>query len=517
MDGQQNNNTFQPQGGYGSKASKNKVLIPAIIGIILLILVLGFVYCYITFNNPAKFFNRVVSYSSKALTKNSNQNSSLINKKVEVNLNCNFDLKNASSDQKDLEDTLNNSNIKLVHQINDKYQTQLDFDIDSNNDDLIDGNIIVDLNKKMAYAKVSEIYSKYISFDLDDIDGIDDDTIDTLKDILDGSKSANTNKSIQIFSEELQKIIKKDYCSNSKSSVNYNGKNVSTTKFTLKMNSQQFVDELKSLLNNLMNNQNYLDCFEADSQSDIKNDLQNAIDTLDDSNASEDINIEFSMDASGLLKNNILKTELKVVDNDSDENYSIVIAKQDKNTYNYSFENSKDDSNNVSGTIVLKELKQNKVALQCSISSENSGTITLNIDSTVSDEVNIDKITKNNSVKSGDLTQSDYNEISENFQKSNLYKELLSSIMSSFNSLSSSSSSSNLNSSSSSSSNYNSSFDDDDNNYTTNSTYDDDDDYNYSYSSSFNSNDNDDDSYSSSYYYDDSDLINAASNLPTGR
>lgn len=393
-----------------------KVILPIII-IALLVLLIGIVVI-IYFNNfkkVEKFYGRLINTSIENYSNAVDERKNNENVKSELDFNINIDLEDEDTSFKKIVDTINKTSFKLTTQL-DSQTNEIQADLESKyeNDDFINANLYVDAENKNTYLKSSQLFDKYFSVDLDN------EYYDAIKNSIDTSILDSSKKASKIIADEVNGMIKKEYCSQSKEKVDYNGKQIKTTKNTIKLSEEQFASELTTVLTNLQNNQSFIDCFKDDIQNDVKDQINSILNNLKYNTYNSDSYFELSTYVNGFFKENVLKIEMTYYDSYNEEKYQIVINKSDEKTYNFNLVGASEKI--LDGRLVINEKSKNKISLELTISAEDFGTIKLNINDNTSSDLNITTIDKNDTIKINDLDTGDIEEIYGNFQNTKLYE-----------------------------------------------------------------------------------------------
>lgn len=268
--------------------------------------------------------------------------------KYKTNLNINFQEGNAQINQ-DILNIINTSNFNLDTQINKtNKQIILNLETDYNNNDLLNMQTCTNVDKKETYIYLKDILNKYIKIDINDKMYI------FLNSIMDENK-------LELFKNKLKDLVNSNNCSSNKE-----GK---VTKNTIKIKTNDFIDALEILDENIKNN-------------------------MDVSKYNED-EIEFNVYTTGLMKNKIQKVDITI----KNKNIKLCI------------ENNTDNEKNNKYYSGLKLILQTEKIKQ----------VTLNLSYDVEDNAKVEFVDTSNSTNIEGLTKDEQIIILDNFKKSNLY------------------------------------------------------------------------------------------------
>ena len=286
---------------------------------------------------------------------------------------------------------------------------------DYKNEDLLDADLYLDVEKEKLYIGLKDIFDKYIETD---VESEIDESLTELFEVANtkGSKD-NINKANKILSNELKNVVKTEYCSSEKQEITINNNKINTTKNTISMTFEQFSNEFIAILSNLKNNQEFLNCYEKPNE--IKISIEDVIKTIEDekdSISNENVTIKFSIYTTGIT-HKIIKIDMEI--QEDDETIKISIIKIDEQ--NYELEIYDPNGNKV----VKADIKQvNDETTNCvvEVNMEDAGKVVLNLDISCKINENVETFDERNVIREEEITQQDYIDIMKNFTKSKLYE-----------------------------------------------------------------------------------------------
>lgn len=396
------------------KTKNKKGLVAIIIAIILLLaIVAGAAYYFMVYTKPENVLKRVVGKSVQSY-ESSIEKSDYKTIKTKIGANVKVTPNEEDEKTKEVIDLINALDLSLNVQI-DNEQKQILTKIESKyeNENLLNMDAYVDVDKKETYMYLKDLFDKYIETDMDD------ESYETLEELFENTytqeQKGNLKKALGIMRKEFENAIKTEYCSSEKQDITIDGKTVSATKNIISMTYKQFRDELITVFTNLKDNKEFIDCYEKSEE--VIDNLEDAIDTLqDEENSNDDATIKVSVYTTGILQN-IVKVDFEV--QSKKETGLMEISKKDNENYEF-----KITANNqtVTGNINIKKQDDKNSKLKIEIDVPEFGKVEVNLD--ISCELNgeLDEVDTSDSIAPDEITQSDYNTILKNLEKTKLYE-----------------------------------------------------------------------------------------------
>ena len=388
---------------------KNKIV--PIFFVLIVIILCGLAFYFLKIDTPKYVFD----YAVDKVLLNEQQEFDTIS----VNTNVNATIESDDlSEEDEIVDFINNTTISMQTQL-DKTQKEgiASLKIDSDNENLIDATAKLKEDSSKAYINLKNLFSKTIEVDTAEISEYIDEFFDS-----------NTN---ELFNENSRKILTKEIKSQftnkyfSKENVVLNDEKV--TKNTLRIQDMEFYSVIYTICDNLSKNEEFLNCFE--DREKMQENLNTIMESISGISESDTENITYIIDiyTKGITKqlkeidinvksSDEILTSLKLINiSDSEYTYQILSGEEPLYTGNISY-------------------NQNNIKL--SVESETLlGKITVNLDSSVEYNVELNKLNTSNSVKYSELTEDEYSEILNNLEKNKLYKTLIEPLLG-FNTLS---------------------------------------------------------------------------------
>ena len=280
----------------------------------------------------------------------------------------------------EINDLVNNSNINLISNI-DKENKQIIIDINTqhNNEELLNVKTYSNVLNKETYVYLKDFLNKYFKID------VNEKYYANLEDIMNVEKE-ETISNIQKLKEELVNIIKPEYCSSSKEEILIGDSLRKVTKDTLKLDSKEVIDVLKTVYKDIEDNKQISSYVDAE--------------------------IEFNLYTTGLLKNNIEKLEMNIYN--SEKNLRIYVI---DGIYYYELKDNKTD---LKGNISFQKESSNKGTIGI-VLEENFGKLQVKLDYIQEYNTEMEVLDTTNSSDITNLSRDEQIILLENFEKSKLY------------------------------------------------------------------------------------------------
>jgi hypothetical protein len=313
-------------------------------------------------------------------------------------------------------DFINALDVELNVQM-DKNAKQVVTKLESNYDDeaLLNLSAYIDADKEKTYVYLKDLFDKYIEVE------IDEESYETINEIFENmyteENKQNAEKALKIIEKEIKATIKKEYCSIEKQELIINGKKVNTTKNTIELTYEQLSNELITVFTNLKENQEFLNCYEEPEE--LKEAFENLIENIENEKDSyQETNIKISTYTKGFLQE-VVKTDIEI-ENDG-ESVTVEVKKLDNENYEFKISTSEEDET-ITGIINVKVEDKNSTITKITVNVPEFGKVTLNLN--IKNEYNeeIETVKSKNTITQDEMTESDYEEILSNLQKTKLYE-----------------------------------------------------------------------------------------------
>lgn len=395
------------------KKGKGGLIAVIIILLALLIAVVGGIaFFFGVYQSPEQVYKRIVESTIDTYS-NELDKLGYDTVKSTIKLSANVDLKGVDSSITEL---INNIDVSLNTQVDMKNQKVLaNIETDYNKKDLLNAQVYSSAKDEKTYVYLKDFFDKYIEVDMDS------NAYDSIKEVFESErkitdKKDTIKKALNVVKKEITNSIKKEYCSSEKAKVNINGKDVNTTKNTIKMNEKQFTSEVNTIIKNLKESKEFLACFEDSDK--VKEALENIISEIDDTSTDESATIEINVYMTGLIKQQMVKFEAKV--EETEQKVAFEVTKIEEN--NYKIIASQDGKEVMNGTIAVEKKNENEGTAKISVNINELGKVELKVKYAVKLNEKIDEINPSNSVKLDAITQEDQKKILISLQNSELYK-----------------------------------------------------------------------------------------------
>lgn len=414
-----NASTYKVSTEAPKKKKGKKGLIALLIFIIILVIavVTGLTYYFSFYMRPDQVYKRLVestidSYTTKI--KDLDYTTSKTSLKLDVDIDTDID-----ELDEDVLDLINKTDIKVEAQTdNENKKIVVNLESDYDDEDLLNLQMYSDIDGEKTYIQLKDLLNKYI-----EVEDVDDEFYSLVGEALENQKmtkeeKVSLEKAMNILKKEVVATIKPEYCSSQKEDITINGKNISATKNTIKMNQEQFRNELTTVIKNLKDNEEFLNCFEE--KDEIAEGLEELVDDLEDLDTDDKSTIEISIYTQGLVPQ-VVKVSGIVYDEETDETITMSVTQTEKNTYSIEVSTSEDDEV-LTGTFNIEKKSDEEGTLKFGFDIPEFGKVTLNMEYSQKFNEAIDEVDVKNSVKADDLTQSDQQTLMKNLQNSKLYE-----------------------------------------------------------------------------------------------
>lgn len=273
------------------------------------------------------------------------------------------------------------------------------------------------------YLFEKSIFNKYIELPTEEIEQtLGDNITETISQV----KEIMNKKTLREISNYIVLELKDKSYEQSKEKLTINGETFNTTKSTLFLTASEVRESLKSILENIKNNETIME--------NIKNkeEVASLIDELINyeipyNRSTAYAEFEISIYTKG-IKNDVVKVEIMVNAGDdcvnmgmtktSQNQYRVAVIANSEELFNIKLENEKKDEK--SGTLTVTLDLTNFINL---ISEETYEETKIIVKTKYNEEYNnkVEKADIQESVKLEELTEEDFEEMLENIEKTNLY------------------------------------------------------------------------------------------------
>ncbi len=407
---------FTPMGQINEKVPKKKKGKAGLILIILLLLaiVIGVVYYYFAvYTNAKAMYQNIIKAGIGSITKSFDMPNTI---KSKVGLDVDLDINEGYIDKADQEviDLINNIDASLELNI-DVENKNVFLGLNSNyeNEELLNAQMLIDAKQKGTFVKLEQFFDNIIKLD------VDEDYYNSLYDSLDFEKMTlgqkiNNAKVTKIIQNEFQAIIKDKYCSKEREKITINSKEIMADKYVLKMGIAEFKYEIETVLENLLDNEDYLNCFK-----DKEEQRQRLEDTLEKLN---DLQIQDGTLYIKIYRTGIMQ-KIARVDFEVEAEGESLVLKIEKANDSYKFYIILNEEQLLSGTVKLEDLDNDAKKIALSFDLEELGTITFNIEASykVNEPIN-NNMNTNYAVEAKNIKTEDLSKATQRLLESKLYE-----------------------------------------------------------------------------------------------
>ncbi len=390
------------------KSKKTVFILIAILAVIIIAIAFGLIYFLVIAKNPKIVFKNAVT-SSLHYLKNDLQINKYKTMKSDLTLKCNIeqnDLINITNE--DFRELINTSSINFGTQIdNENDKVAFLAGLKNQDEEIIDAEVYLDLTNTLLDLRVKDIFDKYLETELNE------DLCSSIQEFIDNDESASEyNEMIDIIEKSLLGCIKSEYCSKEKVQITIEGKKTDVTKNTIKLTSVQFYTELKSALENLLNDKEFIE-----KHKDLEDTLKSQIESIE--NSMEYISegyIQLNLYTKGFAN---IPVSIELIYNDEPSTISIKVSDISENKFEINIVNNK---NQILKCIVqVNQKSKDEGNFEISLDYNNNEFLTLQAVYKVTYDEPISKMENSNVMKFEELTNDDYIVVMQNFMNSKLY------------------------------------------------------------------------------------------------
>ncbi len=323
-------------------------------------------------------------------------------KSMKMNMELSMDIE-GGEETKEMANLLKDAKMFFNWEIDNEAKEELyGIQLTKGNDEIINVNAKVDSASEIAYVNLGKIFDKTIAMDVSEM------FEDRMTESLTLLQLLNAKKAEAILKKEIKNQLKTEYFISEKTTM-YGQK---VTKNGLKMSEYELKDAIQNVCQNLLGNEEFMDCFEDDAE--VENVLQDIIDEMHDSDVSDDTYFEVDLYTKGILPE-IVSVDFVI----TEDNEEIRIQMTQVSSEEYAYEIIKNNEKAIEGTVKIQDNgEQAKVEV---IATEKGTTVKATASSNVVYDEELSEFDSNNVVNAEELTMEDSIVIYGNFLQSNLY------------------------------------------------------------------------------------------------
>lgn len=410
----QTSNFNVSSGGSTEKKGKKKTVLVIVAILLIVAIIAGLAYYFTSYTKPDQMYKRLVGSTIDNYT---NEMKNMNYKTFKTSFKLDADLETEGLD-KDVIDLINKINLGIdVQTNNEDKQFLMNVKANYEKEDLVELQMYSNVQEEKTYMQLKSFLDKYI-----EIEDMDDEFYTYFEEILEKQKMSNDQKqslqkAMNILKKELINTIKPEYCTAQKEDITVNGKNIATTKNTIKMNVKQLKNEFTTAVTNLKDNEEFINCFE--DKDEISDALENSLDAMDEIDEDEDVTMEIAIYTTGFMQK-VQKVTVTASSEEEEETVAITVTKTAENTYD--FEVLEDNDAVCKGTVNVEEKNKQEGTIHLEIEVEDAGKLKLNIEYSQKFNEDIDNVDVKDAVKADELTKADQEKLMTNLQKSKLYE-----------------------------------------------------------------------------------------------
>ncbi len=387
-----NNIPVNPVSEIGNKEHKNPMKFIPIIIFIFLVILLAFTF-YVS-RSPKMIFNNLINKTYKEL------NSSIVTdvKNMKGNISLQTNILSSDDVSSEIFEILNNIYLGADYEIDYENKTTLvKLNTKYDNERLLDADVYLKNNK--GYILLKDVYSKYLSTDVDDFDNM--------------FEQVEVTEDHKVVLSEVKKAIikslKSDYFTKEKVDIKLNNETVAVTKNSLVLKEEVAEKIEKDVLISLKNNDKFITSLSTVTETtkdEILTSIEDELESLNSDADSSDTEITMSIYTKGLM-NDLVKMDLVVAS--EGEKTTIEFTEETDNNYSIVLNGA---GSTVNGSIKLLENTDETTKVEVSLTDSTSGTtIGLTIGMSIKYNAELTNVDISNSVDANTLTEEAADEI----------------------------------------------------------------------------------------------------------
>lgn len=374
--------------------------------LIIIAIAAGAGYYFWKISKPKYVFEKSIDGFLSSDTSTINDTTKLKTAKVTTDISAKI-----NSDEEEIKavaDLLNDAKLTLVTEVDfENKEDVVGVKLVKAKDDLLDAKMKIEEESQKMYIDLGELFGKTIKLNVEDVLEDEIKTQDTSVSSI--GQMINELKAEQIVKTEIKSQLKDEYFSTEKASVDGNN----LTKNELKISGKEFIDMLKTICNDLANNDEFLSCYE--DKDAVKDSFKDFVENIDDIEADKDTYIIIDIYTSGIMKN-VERVDISV----DDESEKVTLQLTEKGDNQYAYKIVVDDKTEIEGDLKVK-FNENDFVFEISMKYEETE-VALSINGNIVYDEELEKFDTKNAVEMDDITMEDYYEIMGNLSESKLYQ-----------------------------------------------------------------------------------------------
>ena len=417
---EQPNNSSNNNKKFNFNFNKKSTIILGSIGGAVVVCIIAIIILLNSINNPKKTFAKVLEVV-KTEYKSKIEKISKDSLKHEISITSNFEYNEGSQKNNNQSDDfygyhssdyyqpsgaifayLNGMTYNVALQYDEKNNYQLDYELKSSAESMAQ-SMYYNSDNKEYYVKVKDFKDKWVKYN-DNSFEITDEIISQVKESMQNKKT----EYIDIVFNEVLKELSNKSIESGKETITVDGQNINANKSSLKLSERDIANITNKVALNLKENEEFKKIFETTEYADKMLDyIIEDTDVSKNQDISNEVKYEIDVYTKGFINQEFIGVTFKLLNEDLyrlDYRYS-----NNKHEINFAY-GWKDTELNVN--CVINVTNDNNFNSDIVINYKESGgnvyIIKLHVDYTITQDVDMDTITKNNSITVENLTEQDF-------------------------------------------------------------------------------------------------------------
>ncbi len=381
------------QNESGNKSKKMLL----IVGIILIIIVALIAMVMVMNKTPKAIFEEQID---KLLSYENAEDHKSMKMNMELSMNV-----EGGQETEEMANLLNDAKMSFNVEVdNETKDEQYRIELTKGDNEIINASAKMDSESEKAYINLGELFNKTIEMDISEMfeDGAN------ATESLNFMQLLTAKKAEAILKKEIKAQLKNEYFTSEKSTID--SENV--TKNMLKMSGKELKDTIKTICQNLSQNDEFINCFE--NGDEVKSMLQDIIYEVDDDKISDVTYLELDLYTKGIFPK-IVRVDFVITENNQEIRVQVTQVSNEE----YAYQILQNNEQAIEGTVKIQD-NDNQAKVEVTATAEGT-TVTATATGNIVYDEELSQFDMNDVVATEELTMEDIMILYGNFLQSNLY------------------------------------------------------------------------------------------------